>query len=350
MQDIIYKEVERRLRFVRVSAKNDASGPCPFHKGGTEKNPSFYINLDTGLFYCHACKAKGTFIQFLKRFDAPAAMIDAVMELRGRQEWRKPRQKLGAGIGEHVLNEALLGVFQYCPTDLVEDGFDEKLLQRLEIGFDKNKMRITFPIRDIYGSLVGISGRSVTGEWPRYKVYKSQDLLEYAPDDPQVIARYRTYDIKNHNHLWNFHNVYPSAFFGDLDTVIVAEGYKACTWLIQNGFENAVALQGSSLTWAQEQLLGRLDATIILFLDNDQAGKEGTFNAGWALRRNGHRVLAVSYPDGCDERTQPDDLDKPALLDAIDAAEDWHFWRKKNNAILIKAEELIRAKGPRLCN
>jgi hypothetical protein len=348
MRDIIFREAERRLRYIKMSGPNDVGGPCPYHKGGMEKNPSFYINLDTGVFYCHSCKAKGTFIQFLRSFGAPAALVDSILELGRREEPYKPRLKLGPGIGEHVLNEALLGVFQHCPLDLVNEGFDEKLLQKLEVGFDKEEMRITFPIRDLHGNLVGISGRTVTGAYPRYKVYKSPDILKYAPDDPSVVARYKAYDIKNHDHLWNLHNVFPDAFYGDLDTVIIVEGYKACIWLLQQGIENVVAIQGSSLTQAQNQLLSRLGVTIILFLDNNQAGKEGTFTTGWWLRRNGHHVLAVTYPDWCDENVQPDDLEQPEILGMLDDAEDWHYWRNRNHAILSKAEELIRSKSKRL--
>jgi hypothetical protein len=348
MRDVIYREAERRLRYIKMSGTDDVGGPCPFHKGGMEKNPSFYISLKTGVFYCHSCKAKGTFVQFLKRFNAPPAIIDSIMELGKREDKRPRRVKLGAGIGEHVLNEGLLGVFQYCPTDLVEEGFDEKLLQELEIGFDKEELRITFPIRDLYGNLVGISGRTVMGEYPRYKVYKSPDVLKYAPDDPEVIARYKAYDIKNHDHLWNLHNVYPLAFFGDLDTVIIVEGYKACIWLLQQGIENVVALQGSSLTQAQGQLLGRLGVTVILFLDNNQAGKEGTYTAGWWLRRRGLQVLSVTYPSWCDEQAQPDNLEQPDILGVLDAAENWHHWRNRHDAILDKAKKLIRAKGKRL--
>ena len=348
MPDIVYKEVARRLRYIKVSGPDDIGGPCPFHKDGAEQNPSFYVNLNTGLFYCHACKESGTFIQFLKRFNAPPALIDAIIELGKREVKHKPKQNLNSGVGKHILNESFLGVFQYCPTDLVEEGFDEELLQKLDIGFDKNNLRITFPLRDLYGNLVGVSGRSVTGEYPRYRVYKSKDFLMYAPDDPKVIARYTAYDIKNHDYIWNLHNVYPHAFFGDLDTLIIVEGYKACIWMLQQGFENVVALQGSSLTQAQGQLLGRLGVTIILFLDNDQAGKEGTYSAGWWLRRGGFRVLAVTYPNWCEDEAQPDDLEQPDILEALDAAEDWHHWRTRHDAVLTKAKKLIRAKSQRL--
>lgn len=35
---------------------------CPFHKAGKEKQESFWINTDSGLFGCHACKTHGDVI------------------------------------------------------------------------------------------------------------------------------------------------------------------------------------------------------------------------------------------------------------------------------------------------
>lgn len=35
---------------------------CPFHQ---DKKPSFAINLESGLYYCHACSAKGNIVQFV---------------------------------------------------------------------------------------------------------------------------------------------------------------------------------------------------------------------------------------------------------------------------------------------
>ena len=331
MRDVVFNAAQRFLRFVKMSGPNNIGGPCPFHKEGQERNPSFYLNLTNGLFYCHTCHVKGTFIQFLKRMGSAPEAIDAAMELAARQPKKRfDPVKEDVGRGQHLLNEALLGVFQYCPTDLVNEGFDKAVLQRLEIGFDKREMRITFPLRDLYGNLIGISGRTVIEDDERYKVYKSKDFLQYAPDDPEVEARYRAYDIKNHHFMWNMHNVYPEAFYGELDTVVVVEGYKACIWLIQQGIENVVALQGSRMTRAQERVLSRLGATIVLFLDNNKAGKEGTHDSGRRLRKRGLKVIVPSYPDGCEASAQPDNLTQPEILGVFDAAEDWHFWRQRS--------------------
>jgi DNA primase len=38
---------------------------CPFHKGGLERTPSFFINPYKNIFYCQACEAKGGVVQYL---------------------------------------------------------------------------------------------------------------------------------------------------------------------------------------------------------------------------------------------------------------------------------------------
>lgn len=330
MRETVRRVAERYLRFVKMSGPNNIGGPCPFHKEGQEKNPSFYIHMDTGVFFCHSCHAKGTFIQFLRAMGTSPEEVDAVLELSRRQPRRVYDPSRDAyGRGDIILNEALLGVFEYCPVSLVNDGFDERLLKKLEVGFDQEEQRITFPIRDLYGNLVGISGRTVVDDYPRYKVYKAPDLMRFAPDDPEVRARYERYDIKNHHFLWNMHNVWPQAFHGALDTVIVVEGYKACIWMLQQDIDNVVALQGSRMTMVQERILSSLGGTIMLFLDNNKAGREGSVDTGARLRRRGLEVLVCSYPEECDGQAQPDNLTKPDILGVLDAAEDWHYWRQR---------------------
>jgi len=346
VRETVRQAAERYLRFVKMSGPNNIGGPCPFHKGGLEKNPSFYIHLDTGVYYCHSCHAKGTFIQFLRAMGTSPEEVDTVLELSRRQPRRTydpARDMLGRG--DIILNEALLGVFEYCPVSLLEQGFSEKLLKRLEIGFDLEQQRITFPIRDLYGNLVGISGRTVVDEFPRYKVYKSDDLVKYAPDDPEIKARYERYDIKNHNFLWNMHNVWPQAFHGALDTVIVVEGYKACIWMLQQDIDNVVALQGSRMTLVQERILSCLGGTVMLLLDNNKAGREGTVDTGARLRQRGLEVLVCSYPEGCDERAQPDNLTQPDILGVLDAAEDWHYWRQRSWVATLLEENHHSARG-----
>lgn len=327
MREAVLKAAEKYLRFIRASGRDNVGGPCPFHKGGQERKPSFYINLENGMFFCHTCHVKGTFAQFLKAMGESRFIIDAVID-EARKSYKKARV-IGAGdvaSGQHFLSESLLGVFQYCPVSLVEAGFDEKLLQKLEIGFDRKQHRIIFPLRDLYGNLVGLNGRTVRDEYPRYKVYGTPDLLNYAPDDAQVIARYHRYTIKSHDYWWNLHNVFPSVFYGTTGTIIIVEGYKACIWLLQHGFENTIAIQGSWMSQAQERILSLMGGTVILFLDANEAGRRGSLDAGRRLIKLRYNVKVCSYPEELAEDGQPDNLTPEGLNRVIDSAESFPRW------------------------
>lgn len=332
LRDVIIQELPKLLRFIKPSGTNNMGGPCPFHKGGQEKTPSFYINVDNGLFYCHACGVKGTFVQLLKSLGARADKIELLQKLADEEQ---PLKKPAAVLNHHAtrtISETILGVLDYCPTSLIEAGFDKKLLHKLDIGFDHETMRVTYPIRDLYGTLVGISGRTVTDAWPRYLVYRPQDLARFAPaDDP---LKYANHQLKNHDHVWNMHNVYPNLFYGDLDAVIVVEGYKACIWMIQQGFENTVALMGSRMTKRQESLLTKFSGSIFLCLDNNEAGWEGTYETGRALVKHGQDVYVFRYPDDIEEGAQPDNLTANEIKTGLDTSSTFASWRRQN-AVLI---------------
>lgn len=315
------------LRFVRPAGADNVCGPCPFHKGGMEKKPSFYMSTTKGLFFCHACGAKGTLAQFLRAMGASRTEVDRAMkgiEFEPKHVTERKRQKAM----EARLNEAILGLFEYCPLDLTKAGFDRKLLKELDIGFDKKNMRIIFPLRDTCGTLVALIGRTVVDGYPRYKCYDSNDLLPLANKDEELEALYSNYKVNHRAFLWNMHRVYPEAFFGQLKEVNVVEGYKACLWMIQQGWPNTVAIQGSQSTLEQERTLASLGATINLFLDNNFAGREGTLKSGGRLVDNwGVKVRVCEYPDAAEESAQPDNLDREEIKGVLDAGTNFRVWR-----------------------
>lgn len=47
------------------SAGSELTGCCPFHN---ERNPSFYVNDDKGLYFCHGCNATGDIFQFVMSY------------------------------------------------------------------------------------------------------------------------------------------------------------------------------------------------------------------------------------------------------------------------------------------
>jgi len=299
-------------------------GACPFHVEKTEG--AFYMSTETGMFICHGCQIKGSLYTFLKEIGAPRKLRAVIMDRAGPELTKRTRkdEKIGRSdpIREQmVLNEGLLGIFDYHPVDLVDAGFDKKVLQEYEVGFDKEEMRITFPIRNHLGALVGISGRTVIDEVPRYKFYKEPDLIKYSED-------YKGYDFQKKNYLWNMHRVYPlmrDESCGKIDVFIV-EGFKAALWLIQHGYEYTVALMGTYLSFMQRRLLQRLAATIYIFLDNTEQARDGVCAAGKVLSRS-HRVRVCEYPRHLPDNAQPDDMTADELETTARTAETFSNWR-----------------------
>jgi len=333
LSESVLEEASRYLRFVKTSGPNNIGGPCPFHNDGQEKRPSFYINTATGMFLCHSCGIKGSFPQFLKLMGASAAKIDLVLELARAEQIEKAPKAFDLR-SQHYLSEGLLGILDYCPSDLVDAGFSKELLRKLDVGFDREALRITFPIRDLYGNLVGISGRTVTNAFPRYKVYKQDDIVRVAGGDQEARTKYHNYDIKNHNYFWNMHNVWPGVFFGNTDTLIIVEGYKACIWMMQCGIDNVVALQGARMSQVQEATLSKLDVRVILYLDNNKAGRTGTVDTGRRLNKQGKHVYVVEYPDDAEEGAQPDTYGTDETIASFDAALNLTKWRNRWNTQL----------------
>lgn len=326
MQDQVFATIQKHMAgpFRRLGGGNVLT-KCPFHKGGEEFKPSFSINLDLAIFHCFTCHVAGGISYLLtllglprERIDAELAGIRPLLE-KNRETYLLEKQNVFKGKdpfkAEYVLPESILGVYEWAPTKLVEAGFDMGLLKDLEIGFDKVGERIMYPLRDLYGNLAGFSG-GAQHPWqqPKYSVYQGRRKVEnrwVKGDFGQWFDdQFPDYRCENHDFLWNFNRVYPRLIDAVSDptaTVYIVEGFKACMWLLQAGYMNTAALMGSYISDLQQMMLHRLNVNVVLFLDNDRAGREAAVWIGELLWRPMHgRVTVVQYPDE-DEDTQPDD-------------------------------------------
>jgi DNA primase len=60
-------------------AGSELSGCCPFHN---ERHPSFYVNDDKGLYFCHGCNAAGDIFEFVMSYYS-VGFSDAVSIISG---------------------------------------------------------------------------------------------------------------------------------------------------------------------------------------------------------------------------------------------------------------------------
>ena len=272
---------------------------CPFHN---DHSPSFWLNVNDGLWICFSCGMRGNLKSFLKNAGLTGTALDEAMEpVKGLIQNHKARQKRKQDLqfhgdpyqGEVILPEALLGVYDYKPRMMVNAGFEASILRQFDIGYDHRLKRVTFPLRDLYGNLVGISGRAtVRGDTPRYKVYRGgyrDSSGRYVTGDfgENFDDEYPNYHLKSHKFLWNSHRVYQQVLQDERgwEPVVIVEGFKACMWLVQHGFPTTVALTGSSISKDQMNIIARMSGNpIVLFLDNDEPGRKATWLEGKRLR------------------------------------------------------------------
>lgn len=310
----VFAIARQYLRNVKRSGPDNVMATCPFHSMGERVTTTFALSLSKGLYFCFSCKERGNLPKFLNRMGMSKGIIGEqygflIDELLKYSP--KPLDPLAPNvIDAEPLPEALLGLFDKCPLELLEDGFSEETLRVHDVGFDDAHMRITFPIRDLSGQLVGISGKAVGDDYPKYKVYRTEykdfGLVEH--------------ETKKERYLWNAHQVYPEVFFKPGASIILVEGFKACMWVIQAGMRNTVALMGSYMSDRQKWILEHLGATVYIMLDNDPAGRKGTEFIGKELAKT-LDVKVVDY-----ETLQPDGLSQYEVLDAIANARDYYLW------------------------
>jgi DNA primase len=142
------------------------------------------------------------------------------------------------------------------PEELLETGLASPS-QRGRGIIDKFRARVIFPIRDQNGHAVGLGGRLLEGEGPKYLNSPATPLFDKSRT-LYLIDRAKGPIRKS-------------------GQAIIVEGYTDALMAHQAGFENVVASLGTALTPGQIALLTRYASRIALAYDVDPAGeKAGT--------------------------------------------------------------------------
>ena len=288
---------------------------CPIHETPGSSSRSFSFNGETGQWICFAGCGQGGPRSFLTELNVPRKeKINALKTLRNTLSVspRKVRLRRQAPEETFTIPEKVLGLFDFSPEELITKGFNEELLRELDIGYDKKLSRITFPIRNIDGILIGIMGRLKQVIHGKYKAYLHYDLRDMVP---------KTYTFKKGDHLWNANNVDRNC----REPLVLVEGFKAAIWIMQTGFE-AVAMMGSKLTDAQSKHLIRLGRPIIFIPDNDNAGIKNLVKNTYKIKSK-LKVFTILYPK---DTKQPDDINTAVLNNLLNDRITISQWRLKN--------------------
>lgn len=291
----------------RPVGPNDLLSLCPFH---SEREPSFTISKRTGLYICFSCGAKGNLRSLLVGLGVEPEVIHRKYGRlidEARENIPLPPRPFVPTEADKIspLPDHVLGLFDFIPETLLEEGFKEGTLKFFEVGVDKTHNRITYPLRDLRGRLIGISGRTLINHPARYKTYDKEYLKWDLPER----------GMPKSNLLWNGHNVYPELYFGGgSGWLVLVEGFKACMKIWQAGVKSVTALMGIHLSAEQKWIIQRFKGPIILMFDNNPAGVKATVEIGELLARS-TTVKVALY-----EAEQPDGLSDENALDAINSA------------------------------
>jgi DNA primase len=202
--------------------------------------------LDHGIAFYHAVLIH----------KAPSAL--AYLRDRGFTDETIETHQLGwAPSGWDQMTKTLATKRDVRPEELVEVGLASPRTSGRGGVYDKFRARVIFPIRDQSGHAVGLGGRLLEGEGPKYLNSPATPLFDksrtlYLIDRAKGPIRRQ-------------------------DQAVIVEGYTDALMAHQAGFDNVVASLGTALTPGQVALLTRYAKRIVLAYDVDAAGeKAGT--------------------------------------------------------------------------
>lgn len=304
---------------VRREGYHEARFSCPYsgHENG-DQSASAYMNLETTAWYCHGCKRKGNAISFcssmlnispmkakriLREAYAPHTLdpdqrniVDELADFFRKAEQRRETQMLNEVFDEGLIErfgvdwQAVADAGEDAPEDfsyMLRRGFDWTTLDHWDFGWDERTHRITFPVRDEKGRIVGVKARVTDDRHPKYLVLG--DPRERKGDPYYHFGRYLTGNV-----VFGLHEAvdsFMSLEHGETAELVVCEGELDAIALWQMGYRNAVALNGSNLTDRQATLIRSYANSAIFFFDFDKAGLAGMW--GWEDEKGEHHPGAL---------------------------------------------------------
>ena len=343
-------------------------GICPFHD---DHSPSMSVSEDKQIYKCFVCGSAGnvfTFIQNYNNVDFVTAVklvadkigynlnVDTkgnnpnkkyyeLMELANKYFINNLNSDLGKKAKEYLikdrlLDESIIDEFKIglALSDnnlnklLSSKGYTDKEISNLSLAnisenglIDFFRNRITFPINNDKGDVVGFSARIFNGETNTGKYINSKESVIF----------------RKGNILFNYDKCKSEAI--KVKSVILCEGQMDAIRVYSSGIKNVCATMGTALTKEHIHLLKRLNSKVILMMDNDEAGEKATLDNGELLSGAGIEVLVVRL-------TKEKDPDTYILKEGIDAFReninnastffDFKLNYLKKNKNLNKSEEL----------
>ena len=307
----------------KFKKKGDSlSGPCPIHKG---ENPTqFRVSISKNIWNCFSeCKHGGNVLDFIAKMESGsvhAAALKAIewfqlnpdamsgtsepkeaetrpaqTEVKPERMAKKPEPRAEETSGPNKPLKFRLEKLERSHPYLVERGLTTETLVDFGAGFCAKGMmvgRIAIPIHNPVGEVVAYAGRLTTGEPtddnPKYKLppgfKKSLELFNIDRASKESPEK-----------AW-----------------VIVEGFFDCMKLHQLGHKKTVALMGSSMSPAQEELIRKHTNSashVLVMLDEDEAGEAGRED----IARRLSKFCFVKVHQFAESGAQPEDLSADEL-------------------------------------
>ncbi len=308
-------------------------GLCPFHN---EKTPSFTVSPAKGIFKCFGCGKGGNAVNFImehEHFSYPEALkylankysieVEEEKPTVEQQEAMDEKESLfnltafaqkhfeetlhnteeGKAIGMSYFKERgfttetikkfglgySLNTWDDFTMKALKHGYKKDLLEKSSLvrtkdheTYDAFRARVTFPIHNLSGRVLGFGARILTQDKKKPKYINTAESEIYHKSK----VLYGLYFAK-------------SAIVKE-DNCYLTEGYTDVISLHQAGIENVIASSGTSLTIEQIKLIRRYTTNITLLFDGDPAGIKAAFRGIDMILEEGMNVRIVLFPDGED--------------------------------------------------
>lgn len=289
---------------------------CPFH---AEKTPSFVVSSTKGIYHCFGCHASGDAIKFVQDYEKIgygeaieklADMFNFKLEYTTAQTkktdilerfndfFKKNLENnktardyiLQRGVYESGIERFELG---YAPSSQEQIAFLKSSflssVDAVETGifgeeggrvFARQVERITFPIKNQNGKIIGFGGRTITNHPAKYI------------NSPQT-------RLFNKSKVFYGINLAKEQIFKAKE-VIVCEGYMDVIMLHQAGFTNAVAVLGTALTKEHLPFIKKAEAKAVLAFDTDGAGLSAAYKSARLLTESSIEGGVAVFDKGLD--------------------------------------------------
>lgn len=314
---------------------------CPFHD---DKNPSMSINAQKGFYHCFACKAGGDVFKFVQDYERVGfgEAVERVASLCNfTLNYTSQKQEINKAIYEilpllNAFYKQNLSKHKEALQYLYNRALSDDDVRKFELGYApssaetlrllKNEKielknaaecgavkfseeqkdyyasfinRISFPIYDHKGLLVGFGGRTLD----------SENKAKYV-NSPQC----RLFDKSRV--FYAFHLAKEA--IAKQKEMIVCEGYMDAIAFHKAGLNNAVAVLGTALTEQHLPLIKRYEARVILCFDSDTAGFNAAMRSAFLLSTHKIGGKVVNLQGGKDAAELVANGQSKMLYNALD--------------------------------